>query len=803
MNPSTQSSPHAPTDEPSDDPAFLDAVQEYLTLLEAGKAPDRREYVRRFPQVAQALDKCLAGLEAVHGAAAGPKARKAAAAAPDPQLSKPLGDFQIHREIGRGGMGIVYEATQLSLGRKVALKVLPFAATFDAKHLQRFRNEAQAAAQLHHTNIVPVFAVGAERGVHFFAMQLIDGQSLSVLIDQFRERAGMRRRVHVGNQEATATQQPQKPAAPDESTDSFDPPSATVHSATLSSQHSKSRKEYFRSVARLFVQAALGVDHAHQVGIVHRDIKPANLLVDGRDNLWIADFGLAQFRSEAHLTKTGDIVGTLRYMSPEQAGGQRAIIDHRCDIYSLGATLYEMATLEPIFHEQESMALLRQIQNDEPNPPRQIDPALPVELETIILKAVSKAPSDRYATAQEMAADLQRFLDDQPILARRPSSVDRVRKWSRRHPAVVAAAIGFLIFGLVGLAANNWLVAQEQEKTRKALVSEKKRSQEAILAVDVLIQVAEQEFADRPQLQGARKKLLQSALDFYQKLIAERDDSPESQAELALEQKRVGQILSDLTAMEGAQRFVLLTDRSVQDDLNLEETERDRAHKFVKDWVDKSSAYYRDTRSLPFDQKQQKMVALIRESDAELARFLAPEDIERLGQIELQMKGMKAFDDPNVIATLQLTADQRAKIREIHGGLIAAVFGRPPFDDDHDKGPDGRFKKEFGKGPGGGKGEFGKGPRPFNDDGYGPPPKKGPGGKGPKGGMGPPPDEWFGPGGLGGPPNAREEAAHREGVGRILKVLTVEQRGRWAEMVGRPFNGPLRVSPKFGPFQKG
>ncbi len=788
MNPSTQAGRGAiASDEPADDPEFLRAVQEYLDMLEAGRAPDRREYVRRFPALAQPLDKCLAGLEAVHIASGARKPPKSDTAKPvDPALAKALGDFQIHREIGRGGMGIVYEATQLSLGRKVALKVLPFAATFDAKHLQRFRNEAQAAAQLHHNNIVPVFAVGCERGVHFYAMQLIEGQSLSVLIDQFRDRAGLHAKGP-GNadQQVTATMagpvqgssiglpeqtEPIAASAPPPTTSAF------AYSETLSSQHSKSRKEYFRSVARLFAQAALGLDHAHQVGIVHRDIKPANLLVDGRDNLWITDFGLAQFRSDAHLTKTGDLVGTLRYMSPEQAAGQRAILDHRSDIYSLGATLYEMATLQPIFGEQDSIALLRQITRDDPTPPRRVDPGIPVELETIVLKSVSKSPSDRYATAQEFAADLQRFLDDQPILARRPSVVDRVRMWSRRHPAVLVTAVAFLLFCLVGMGASNWLISREQDNTQKALERVKQRGEEAERrflqarqAVDLLIQVAEQELADKPQLQATRKKVLQTALAFYQDLIDQRGDDLGSQAELSRDQDKVRQILSDLTTLEGAQRLEFLAERSIQDDLQLSSEQRTRANEFAQNWAEQRFRFFRDQRSLPFDQRQQQFVALIRANDESLAGLLSADQLRRLRQIALQTKGLFAFEEPDVIAALRLTAAQKTKIREIHSELVDHLF-----DKGMEKAFDRMYDKKFDKGqPEGGKGP----PRPPGEKGKGPP-----------------------EGGFGASFRGREEAFHRAGVERVLVQLTPEQRTSWSDLIGAPFTGSVRAGPLFSSF---
>jgi tetratricopeptide (TPR) repeat protein/serine/threonine protein kinase len=369
-----------------------------------------------------------------------------------------LGDFRIVREVGRGGMGVVYEAEQISLRRRVALKVLPFAATMDPRHLQRFQNEAQAAACLHHTNIVPVYFVGCERGVHFYAMQFIDGQPLSELIRQLARGS-------------TAPEERTTPCtSPPGETPATSPTVRAIGNASPLTPEGKRGREYFRRVAELGVQAAEALDHAHQLGIVHRDIKPGNLMLDGRGNLWVADFGLAQVQhSEANLTLTGDLVGTLRYMSPEQALAKRVVLDHRTDIYSLGVTLYELLVLQPAFPSNDRQELLRQVAFEEPRRPRRLNKVIPMELETIVLKAMEKRPQDRYATAQTLADDLRHWLEDRPIRARRPSLAQRLARWSRRHKPLVASVAAALVVGLAVLAGSIGWVARDAAARRTAM----------------------------------------------------------------------------------------------------------------------------------------------------------------------------------------------------------------------------------------------------------------------------------------------------------------------------------------------
>jgi serine/threonine protein kinase/Flp pilus assembly protein TadD len=426
-------------------------LERYLAAAEAGTAPAREEFLARYPELADDLDACLATLRFIHRAVAGPHAAAVSVSGIEPaeEGTRRLGDFRIVREVGRGGMGVVYEAEQISLGRRVALKVLPFAATLDPRQLQRFHNEARAAASLDHPHIVHVHAVGCERAVHFYAMQFIDGQTLAALISD------LRRRGSPPANDAPRDAPPHVPGPPA-------PPAAeTAAQGAISTLRAPRDRDYFRRVAELGAQAAQALDHAHALGIVHRDVKPANLMVDGRGGLWVTDFGLAHIQSDTRLTMTGDLVGTLRYMSPEQALSKRAVVDHRTDVYSLGTTLYELLTLEPAVTGTDRQELLRQIAFEDPTPPRRRNRAVPADLETIVLKAMEKNALDRYTTAKELADDLQRFLADRPIRARPAGLAKRLRGWGRRHPAIVASAVAALLAAVAVLSGGIGWVASD------------------------------------------------------------------------------------------------------------------------------------------------------------------------------------------------------------------------------------------------------------------------------------------------------------------------------------------------------
>jgi serine/threonine protein kinase/WD40 repeat protein len=474
-------------------------VEDLVDRMQAGETVDLDDYRLRYPEQAEKLGKLLLPMAAMAGLGlfVNPPASSGCVSVSElardengnPRL---LGDFRLLREIGRGGMGIVYEAEQISLRRRVALKVLPSTPASDIRQRDRFQVEARAAALLHHPHIVPVYAEGSEGELSYYAMQFIDGPSLATLIQ------GLRHHHPEAMAEGDTEAQPETPVLKDpvvsemvndllsgrlapEPVGSID---AAVSTTPHGLNHNESKvgqildsppreqisrkrdnrrwirslfrhgartstprqtRDFYRGAAYLAIQAAEALAHAHQNGVIHRDIKPANLLLDSKGNLWVTDFGLAKIQEDSDLTRTGDLVGTLRYMSPEQAMGKRDLIDHRTDIYSLGATTYELLSLRPAVSGQDRQEVLDRIANEVPRPLRQIDPGIPKDLETIVLKAMARDRDARYAIAQDMADDLRRFLQGNPIQARRPSISDRLTKWAIRNVRVVAAAFGVLL----------------------------------------------------------------------------------------------------------------------------------------------------------------------------------------------------------------------------------------------------------------------------------------------------------------------------------------------------------------------
>ena len=466
------------------------------------------------------------------------------------QLTKTLGDYRIIREIGRGGMGVVYEAQQISLGRRVALKVLPFAAVLDQRQLQRFRTESQAAALLHHQNIVPIYSVGNERGVHYYAMQFIDGFSLAEVVEQLQHTEGVRTKPlksdatrsfadSVNSKSAAElandlTSGRWVPAAKEsDKLDKTVPPQTTPGSvksderkkssqtkvaanvtplASISSEGSIKSRQYFRTIANLGIEAAEALEHAHGLGVIHRDIKPSNLLLDPRGKVWVTDFGLARVGTDGGMTVSGDLLGTFRYMSPEQAMAKRIVVDHRTDIYSLGVTLYELLTLHPAIRGNDREELLRQIAFDEPIPPNRLNKAIPTELCTIVWKAMAKNPDERYMSSQELADDLRRFLEDKPILAKPPTLLQRSRKWARRHIVLVSTTATTALLLLIVLAVGGFWIAKRESDVAATERQLRVDLEDAVVTAEQLIVEKSQLADDEKQARLAKTKQLWKSL---------------------------------------------------------------------------------------------------------------------------------------------------------------------------------------------------------------------------------------------------------------------------------------------------
>ena len=406
-----------------------------------------------------------------------------------------IAGFHLVGVVGRGGMGTVYEAIELALGRQVALKVMARTDVAGSVAVERFRREARSAASLHHTNIVPVFGVGEDASCLYYAMQFIEGEGLDRVIDRCR-RAGDAAgdeptqaadyllltpdaateaastplgRIATGDTATASMARPLDGPAPPLAAGPS--PSPMTPASGSSMAHGRNRE-----VARVGLQVAQALEYAHRRGILHRDVKPSNILIDTAGTAWVADFGLAKSLAadgEA-LTQTGDVIGTLRYMAPERFEGRS---DVRVDIYALGVTLYELLTLRPLFQEENRARLIHKVMREDPPRPRAIDRGVPRDLETIVLKAIAKEPSARYATAAEMAEDLRRHLAGESILARRAGATERVWRWSRRNPQVASllAALAMVLAGGFAAMAVLWAKAEAGADSARSSAADARR----------------------------------------------------------------------------------------------------------------------------------------------------------------------------------------------------------------------------------------------------------------------------------------------------------------------------------------
>ena len=501
-------------------------ADEFVERFRRGERPALSEYTRQYPEWAEEIRELFPLLVEMEDVRSLDESAPEVMAGLKAPMLKQVGDFRIVREIGRGGMGIVYEAEQVSLGRHVALKVLPQQMLLDEQHRRRFDREVRSAARLHHTNIVPVFGVGQQEGLHYYIMQYIQGLGLDEVIEELvklQSDSGQQqnlpptaplkierrdvsaeavaRSLMTGQLAPTVVGEtaepivesgdvPAKTSAPTVGrlSDTFQisdsslsiPLPGSAEDAALSG--GSQQATYWHSVARIGRQVADALEYAHEQGILHRDIKPSNLLLDLKGTIWVTDFGLAKATDQQDITHTGDILGTLRYMPPEAFEGKA---DVRSDVYSLGLTLYELLALRPAFGEKDRHKLIAQVTSSQPQRLEPLNSAIPRDLATIVHKAIDPDPAHRYQTAGDLSSDLERFLADEPIRARRLSRVERVTRWSRRNPmvaslcVVIAAMLLAVTTGAVLAAAEYRDVADQRQEALGEAIDAKGRAESA------------------------------------------------------------------------------------------------------------------------------------------------------------------------------------------------------------------------------------------------------------------------------------------------------------------------------------
>jgi serine/threonine-protein kinase len=485
----------------SEPDALGQLAEEFLARYRRGERPALTEYTARHPELAEQILELFPALVMMEEVRPSPPSAAAAGATGPPRC---LDEYRLVREIGRGGMGVVYEAEQESLGRRVALKILATEVASNPKHVERFQREARAAARLHHTNIVPVFAVGEEGGTHYYVMQYIQGGPLDEVLPELRRlRAEAAHRAGAAPDRGLPVQEG-KPSAADvaqslwhgrfHTAGSPSPPEAgnadkltrrddaastppspprpsgkTPGAPGSSGPLSDRQRPYVKSVAHVGAQAADALEYAAGQGVLHRDVKPSNLLLDVWGTVWLTDFGLAKTTGTPDLTRTGDLLGTLHYMAPERFRGHA---DVRSDVYSLGLTLYELLALRPAFDAADQAQLIGRITSVEPPRLDKLNPQLPRDLVTIVHKAMAKDPADRYQTAGALAEDLRCFLDDRSIVARRASLPEQAWRWCRRNPTMAALLAALLALLLVATGGGVWLIRQQAERQAEAVRQE-------------------------------------------------------------------------------------------------------------------------------------------------------------------------------------------------------------------------------------------------------------------------------------------------------------------------------------------
>ncbi len=474
--------------------ALLDS---YLVEMENGRSPDREQLIAANPDLEVELREALESIDLLQRFELPTSAPLNLTPSNSHRVwEKPqrIGPYDIGEELGRGAMGVVYSATLRSTQTEVAIKVLLGTWSREKQRIERFQREARAAESLNHPNIIPVYDIGNEDGHYFYTMKRIEGESLSQFISG----------------------QPRNPTAED---------------------------ARFKKLAAWFAQVADALHAAHASGIVHRDVKPSNLLIDEQDHIWITDFGLAQIDDGATLTRSGDLVGTFQYMSPEQASGRPETVDRRTDIYSLGVTMFETFTGRQPFAELEAAQLIQAIRTLEPHRPRYYTPAIPIELETIIQRAMRPDKADRYSSALELAEDLNRFANGEKVLATRVTLAERLTRWSANHAGLVMACLVIAVGCVAALSLHNVMIQHERSKTFAELTRGDANYRQARAAVDTLgMQVADRLMAI-PGAEAIRQDVLAETLNYYESFITASNNDPRLTADVAQTRLKIARLI--------------------------------------------------------------------------------------------------------------------------------------------------------------------------------------------------------------------------------------------------------------------
>jgi serine/threonine protein kinase len=462
-----------------------------------------------------------------------------------------LGEFRLIRRLGGGGMGVVFLAEQTSLGRPVALKVVRPGELLFGQARERFRREAQLIATLRHPGIVPVYAFGEAGDLPYYAMELVDGASLEVVLDALRGR------------------DPAALTAAD-----FD--EALARATRTAAEPAASPLAWVPFCLGLVQQVAEALAHAHECGVVHRDVKPSNVMVTRDRHVRLVDFGLSTRANASKITRSGSELGSLPYMPPELLRGGMAAVDARSDVYSLGVTLYELLTLRAPFEAGDHELTRRAILAGAPRRPRDLNRALPADAEAVCLAALEADPADRYATAAAFARDLGNVVALRPIDAKPASAPRRLLRWTQRNPAravATALALVVLVGGPLGFGAVQHFAAQRERALNHQLEGKRadlaaslanenrertraetnyERAKRAV--TELLSDVSGDELPAVPQMEPVRAKLLEKAIAFYREMQVEAPGDPRLEFESARAGRTIGDLLVELGRYDEAQR---------------------------------------------------------------------------------------------------------------------------------------------------------------------------------------------------------------------------------------------------------